>query len=100
MEEISPKSRLATTLLALCFGTFGAHRFYLEKTATAVVMLVLGIIGWLTMWLLGWLTVWLWWGLSLIFLVPVVIWVLIDLIFAVSGIMKDKEGRPIKNWSG
>ncbi len=26
------------------------------------------------------------------------IWAFIDFILAVSGIMKDKEGNPIKNW--
>ena len=72
MEEVSPKSRLATTLLAWFLGEFGAHRFYLGKIGTAILMLItLGGLG---------------------------IWALIDFIFAVAGIMKDKEGRPIKNW--
>jgi TM2 domain-containing membrane protein YozV len=72
MEEVSPKSRLATTLLAWFLGEFGAHRFYLGKIGTAILMLVtLGGLG---------------------------IWALIDFIFAVAGLMKDKEGRVIKNW--
>ena len=71
-EEISPKSRLATSLLAWFLGAFGAHRFYLGKIGTAIAMLfTLGGLG---------------------------IWALIDFIFAVSGRMKDKEGRIIKNW--
>jgi len=71
-EEISPKSRLATTLLAWFLGIFGAHRFYLGKIGTALAMLfTLGGLG---------------------------IWALIDFIFAVSGSMKDKEGKVIKNW--
>jgi len=71
-EEISPKSRLATSLLAWFLGEFGAHRFYLGKIGTAIAMLfTLGGLG---------------------------IWALIDFIFAVSGRMKDKEGRIIKNW--
>jgi hypothetical protein len=70
--EISPKSRLATTLLAWFLGEFGAHRFYLGKIGTAIAMLfTLGGLG---------------------------IWALIDFIIAVSGNMKDKEGKPIKNW--
>jgi len=72
MEEVSPKSRLATTLLAFFLGGFGAHRFYLGKIGTAIAML-------LTAGGLG-------------------IWALVDFIFAVSGIMKDKEGKLIKNW--
>jgi len=72
VEEISPKSRLATTLLAWFLGIFGAHRFYLGKIGTAIAMLfTLGGLG---------------------------IWALIDFIFAVSGNMKDKEGKIIKNW--
>jgi len=72
MEEISPKSRLAVTLLAWFLGVFGAHRFYLGKIGTAIAMLLTG----------G--------GLG--------IWALVDFIFAVSGRMKDKEGKLIKNW--
>jgi len=72
MEEISPKSRLAVTLFAWFLGEFGAHRFYLGKIGTAIAML-------LTAGGLG-------------------IWALIDFIMAVAGTMKDKEGRPIKNW--
>jgi TM2 domain-containing membrane protein YozV len=71
-DEISPKSRLAVTLLSWFLGAFGAHRFYLGKTGTALLMLfTLGGLG---------------------------IWSLIDFIFAVAGIMRDKEGRLIKNW--
>ena len=76
MEEISPKSRLAVTLLcilpAYMFGIAGIHRFYLGKIGTGIAMLLtLGGLG---------------------------IWSLIDFIFAVAGKMKDKEGRLIKNW--
>jgi len=72
MRKISPKSRLATTLFAWFLGQFGAHRFYLGKIGTAIAML-------LTFGGLG-------------------IWALVDFIMAVAGIMKDKEGRVIKNW--
>jgi hypothetical protein len=34
----------------------------------------------------------------IISLAVVGLWTFIDLIFAVSGIMKDKEGKLIKNW--
>jgi len=70
--DISPKSRLAVTLLAWFLGEFGAHRFYLGKIGTAIAMFfTLGGLG---------------------------IWALIDFIYAVSGNMKDKEGKLIKNW--
>ena len=70
--DISPKSRLAVTLLAWFLGEFGAHRFYLGKIGTAIAMFfTLGGLG---------------------------IWALIDFIYAVSGNMRDKEGKLIKNW--
>lgn len=74
---VSPKSRLAVTFFAWFLGVFGAHRFYLGKIGTAVTMLILSLIG----------------------LIPVtLIWALVDFIMAVSGHMKDKEGRPITKW--
>jgi TM2 domain-containing membrane protein YozV len=86
---ISEKSRLATILFVFFLGWFGAHRFYLRKYGTAVAMLILGILYLSTAWL---------WGLGYIFLTAVGIWALIDFIYAVAGNMKDKEGKPIKNW--
>ncbi len=74
-SDISSKSRLAVTLLAVLpgyFGIAGVHRFYLGKIGTGIAML-------LTFGGLG-------------------IWTLIDFIMAVSGTMKDKEGKYIKNW--
>jgi TM2 domain-containing membrane protein YozV len=72
MEQISPKSRLVTTLLAFFLGVIGVHRFYLGKIGTGIAMILTG----------G--------GLG--------VWVLIDFIMAAAGTMKDKEGKPIKNW--
>ena len=89
MEEISDKSRLAVVLLAWFLGTFGLHRFYLGKTGTGLVILILGIIGWSTTWMLGF---------GYLFLVAAGIWVTIDFIMALLGVMKDKDDRPIKKW--
>lgn len=70
--EVSEKSRLAVTLLSFFLGELGIHRFYLGKIGTGILMLItLGGLG---------------------------IWSLIDFILAVSGAMRDKEGKPIKNW--
>ena len=75
-KDISPKSRLAVTLLCalppLILPIHGLHRFYLGKIGTGILMLVT----------LG--------GLY--------IWTIIDFVFAVTGSMKDKEGKLIKNW--
>jgi len=86
--DISPKSRLATTLLALFLGEFGAHRFYVGKTGTAIVMLVLGVAGLATIWAF----------VGYVLLVAVGIWAFIDFIFAVIGNMRDKEGKLIQKW--
>ena len=88
-EEISPKSRLATLLLVWFLGTLGLHRFYIGKTGTGLAILILGIIGWSTTWLLGF---------GFIFIATVGIWVFIDFVMTLFGAMKDKDGKPIKNW--
>jgi TM2 domain-containing membrane protein YozV len=71
-EAISPKSRLAAALFCLFLGCFGAHRFYLKKTGTAILMLLtLGGLG---------------------------IWALVDLIFILTGSFRDREGKRIYRW--
>ena len=102
--DASPKSRVAVTLMAGIIGISGAHRFYLGKTRTAVGMLTLGVL-FCVFFILGLaqhnfagsvgdlLAV-----LSMLCIAPVGIWALIDFIFAVTGNMKDKGGKPIKNW--
>jgi hypothetical protein len=98
-RNISSKLRLATTLLALFLGVFGAHRFYVGKNETASVMLFFSILG-LT--ILGLETIlqlngeWFLWGFS--FIIAIAIWAFVDFIFAVIGRMKDNEGRLIQKW--
>ena len=71
--EISPKSRLAALLLCFFLGALGVHRFYVGKIGTGILMLLtLGGFG---------------------------IWMLIDLIFIVAGIFKDKEGQRVFRWT-
>jgi TM2 domain-containing membrane protein YozV len=72
-SEISPKSRLVAVLLCLLFGVFGAHRFYVGKIGTGILMLVtFGGFG---------------------------IWALIDLILVIVGSFRDKEGRLVFRWT-
>jgi TM2 domain-containing membrane protein YozV len=89
LGPVSSKSRLVLTLLAFFVGTIGIHRFYAGKTGTAITMLILGIIGWATIWLL----------VGVFFIGAVGLWALIDFIMAVAGSFKDKDGKVIANWN-
>jgi TM2 domain-containing membrane protein YozV len=72
LDVASPRSRLVALLLCFFLGVFGAHRFYVGKIGTGVVMLVtLGGLG---------------------------IWMLIDLILLAFGSLRDREGRRVYNW--
>ena len=63
------RSWLITLFLALFFGTFGLHRFYVGKIGTGILMLItLGGLG---------------------------IWWIIDVVFIVLGGFDDAEGRPL-----
>ena len=71
-EGASPKIRLAALLLCWCLGVFGAHRFYVGKIWTGILMIfTLGGLG---------------------------IWTLIDFIIIAVGAFKDKQGRPVRVW--
>ena len=72
VSEISRSSRLIALLLCFFFGFLGAHRFYVKKYATAVLMIItLGGFG---------------------------VWALIDLIFILCGAFRDKEGKALFTW--
>ena len=81
-EAVSPKSRLAAALLCFFLGVFGAHRFYLKKTGTAVLMLLISVTGFVLFPIL----------------IPVGIWTLIDLILIVTGSFRDGEGKRVFLW--
>jgi TM2 domain-containing membrane protein YozV len=88
-EVVSEKSRLAAVLLVWFLGSLGVHRFYIGKAGTGFAILILGVVGWVTTWI---------WGLGFIFLVVAGIWVFIDFIMIIFGVMKDGKGNPIKKW--
>ena len=72
IAHISPKARFIGFLLCWFLGAFGAHRFYVGKIGTALLMIfTLGGLG---------------------------IWVLIDLIFILVGSFRDKRGRVVFYW--
>lgn len=72
MPPPSDKSRAIALVLGLVLGVFGAHRFYVGKTGTGVLMaLTMGGLG---------------------------IWYLVDVIMIASGGFRDAEGRLVSRW--
>ena len=70
---VSPKSRLATSLLCFFLGWLGAHRFYVGKIGTGLLMVVtVGGFG---------------------------IWSTIDFILVVAGSFTDVDGLRIYEWT-
>jgi hypothetical protein len=72
MANMSDKSRGIAFMLAIVLGVFGAHRFYVGKTGTGLLMLV--TVG----------------GLG--------IWYLYDVIMVASGSFRDADGRRVLRW--
>ena len=73
MVSLTDKRILPAFLLCFFLGVFGAHRFYVGKVGTAIVMIfTIGGLG---------------------------IWVLIDLIMILTGSFKDSEGVRITEWT-
>jgi len=72
-DAASSKSRLVAVMLCLFFGWAGGHRFYTEKTGTALIMLFsMGGFG-------------LWWFL--------------DLVMLSTGNFRDKNELAISQWT-
>ena len=70
--RISERSRLAAALLAFFLGWLGAHRFYVGKVGTGILMIItVGGFG---------------------------IWATIDLILILVGAFTDIDGRPVRQW--
>ena len=72
-EEVSPRSRLVAAVLCFLAGIFGAHRFYVGRTGTGILMIfTFGGLG---------------------------IWAMIDLVIILFGVFRDVEGRRVFEWS-
>ncbi|HEX9893489.1 MAG TPA: TM2 domain-containing protein [Gemmatimonadales bacterium] len=72
MAPPSDKSRGIAFILALVLGVFGAHRFYVGKTGTGLLMIcTFGGMG---------------------------IWYLYDVIMVASGQFRDSDGRRVMRW--
>lgn len=72
LNNKSPYNWTITLLLCVFLGLIGAHRFYVKKTGTGLLMLItLGLLG---------------------------IWVLIDLISILNGEFKDENNLRIESY--
>ena len=72
----SEKEGWMALLLAFLLGAFGAHRFYVGKTGTAITMLVL--------------------TLTIFGMLISGIWALIDMIIIICGNFTDAKGKKLK----
>lgn len=75
---MSSKSRAGALVLALFLGHFGAHRFYVGKNGTGIIMLLLTI--------------------SFIGLIVSLIWALVDVFVIATGNFTDKDGDKVTTW--
>jgi TM2 domain-containing membrane protein YozV len=78
--DAAKKSVGVAYLLLIFFGWFGAHRFYLVETGTAVAMLVITIVSFFLIFV----------GIGLIGWIIIGIWSFVDL-FLVPGIVRRKN---------
>jgi hypothetical protein len=105
-EDISLRSRLATSLLAIIVGWLGAHRFYAGKFITASAMLMVTLAA-SFFWVIAMIHIvnaipddpaWPWIAPGALLALVVLVWLLIDFIMVVSGSFRDNRGKPIKKW--
>ena len=78
-EFVSAKNRLFALILAILLGPFGAHRFYVGKTGTATIMVLL--------------------DLTLVGFAITGIWAFIDCLFIAFGEFTDADGYKLVEWS-
>jgi len=111
-QEISPKSRLIAFLLCTFAGYVGAHNFYVGRIRRGIIQLLLIVSSFIVYFcsLLYLLlsnvdnpdaadAVFVGVFISLIPIMATAIWIFVDWIMILAGAFKDKQKRPLKNWS-
>jgi TM2 domain-containing membrane protein YozV len=78
-EYVSDKNRLLALLLALLVGCFGIHRFYVGKTGTGVLMVLL--------------------DLTIVGFAVTGVWAMVDALFIAFGEFTDGNGDKILEWN-
>jgi TM2 domain-containing membrane protein YozV len=81
-DSVSPFAIQVTILLAVCFGWLGVHRFYVDLKRSALAQAALGILSIIT-------------GGLAIFLAPLVLWVVLDVVWIATREFRDGNGRRI-----
>lgn len=88
--DASPKSRGKTLLFVILLGGLGGHRFYVNKTGTGLLYILLTILG---------IAI----SIPFYFVIPFYlisgIFVFIDLIKILLGKFKDKDGLYVSSWT-
>lgn len=77
LEQKKKSTMVAYLFLFFFVGQFGAHRFYVGKTGSALILLILGLLGYFTPFF----------SIGIFILIPVWIWIFID-IFLLRGFVK------------
>jgi TM2 domain-containing membrane protein YozV len=78
MKSASNKKRIVAFLLSSFFGVFGAQRYYVGRTGSAVAMTLISI--------------------TMVGLFITSIWNFVDWVMIISGSFKDSEGKVLTNW--
>ena len=98
-NAVSPKSRTTALLLAILFGFFGGHLFYVKKIGIAIMKLIVNSLAMFLFFL----------KVSydshfftsfICFIAPIIIWELFDLCIILFGKLKDSKGRIVSDWKG
>jgi len=88
--ESRKKSTGVAYLLWFFLGGFGVHRFYLGRTGSGIAMIALTILGWSLLAAAG---------AGLLFLVPLGIWLIVDL-FTIPGMVRSHNNGLLAKLAG